>query len=156
RLLRGIVRAAVEAAGRVPATIKFRTGVDEEHLTFLEAGRIGQEEGCAAVGLHARTAAQLYDGETDCRTIAQLRAAVARIQDVGTGVVGEAEDAVRMLRGTGWVGAIVGRGCLGRPWLFRALAAILAGREPGIPPAFGAVVDVMLEHAGLLVAWIED
>jgi len=63
RLLRNIVRAAVEAAGAVPVTIKFRIGIDERYQTHLEAGRIGQEEGCAAVGLHARTAAQLYDGE---------------------------------------------------------------------------------------------
>jgi len=156
RLLRAIVAAAVAAAGRVPVTLKFRTGIDEDHLTFLEAGRIAQEEGCAAVGLHARTAAQLYDGEADWAAIAQLKQAVSRIPVLGNGDVWEAEDALRMMRGSGCDGVIVGRGCLGRPWLFRDLADVFAGREPCNPPSLGAVVDVMLEHARLLLAWMAD
>ena len=153
RLLRNIVRAAVAAAGRVPVTIKFRVGIDERYPTFLEAGRIGQEEGCAAVGLHARTAAQLYDGEARWDAIAELKRAVTRIPVLGNGDVWEAEDALRMMRTTGCDGVIVGRGCLGRPWLFRDLASVFEGREPANPPDFGGVVDVMLEHARLLVEW---
>jgi len=156
RLLRNIVRAAVGAAGDVPVTIKFRKGIDERHLTYLEAGRIGQEEGCAAVGLHARTAAQLYDGEADWDAIARLKAEVARIPVLGNGDVWEAEDALRMMRQTGCDGVIVGRGCLGRPWLFRDLADVFAGREPEDPPDFGGVVDVMLEHARLLADWLGE
>jgi nifR3 family TIM-barrel protein len=153
RLLRNIVRAAVAAAGRVPVTIKFRVGIDDRYPTFLEAGRIGQEEGCAAVGLHARTAAQLYDGEARWDAIAELKRAVTRIPVLGNGDVWEAEDALRMMRTTGCDGVIVGRGCLGRPWLFRDLASVFEGREPPNPPDFGGVVDVMLEHARLLVEW---
>jgi nifR3 family TIM-barrel protein len=153
RLLRGIVRAAVAAAGPVPVTIKFRIGIDEGLETYLDAGRIGQEEGCAAVGLHARSAAQLYDGEARWDAIARLKAAVTRIPVLGNGDIWEAEDALRMMRTTGCDGVIVGRGCLGRPWLFRDLADVFAGREPQDPPDFGGVVDVMLEHARLLVAW---
>jgi nifR3 family TIM-barrel protein len=153
RLLRGIVRAAVRAAGGVPVTLKFRTGIDERHQTYLDAGRIGEEEGCAAVGLHARTAAQLYDGEACWEAIARLKAAVTRIPVLGNGDVWEAEDALRMMRTTGCDGVIVGRGCLGRPWLFRDLADVFDGREPTNPPDFGGVADVMLEHARLLVAW---
>jgi nifR3 family TIM-barrel protein len=153
RLLRNIVRAAVAAAGRVPVTIKFRVGIDDEHPTFLDAGRIGEDEGCAAVGLHARTAAQLYDGEARWEAIAELKRAVTRIPVLGNGDVWEAEDALRMMRTTGCDGVIVGRGCLGRPWLFRDLADVFDGREPEDPPDFGGVVDVMLEHARLLVGW---
>jgi len=156
RLLRNIVRAAVQAAGPVPVTLKFRIGIDESHRTFLETGRIAQEEGCAAVGLHARTAAQLYDGEARWEAIAELKRAVTRIPVLGNGDVWEAEDALRMMRATGCDGVIVGRGCLGRPWLFRDLADVFDGREPRNPPSLGGAVDVMLEHARLLVAWLGD
>jgi nifR3 family TIM-barrel protein len=156
RLLQGIVRAAVEAAGAVPVTIKFRIGIDERYQTFLDAGRIGQEEGCAAVSLHARTAAQLYDGEADWEAIAALKQAVTRIPVLGNGDVWEAEDALRMMRTTHCDGVVVGRGCLGRPWLFRDLADVFEGREPRNPPDFGGVVDVMLEHARLLVDWLGE
>src|SRR5262245_2263106 len=153
RLLRDIVRAAVRNAGDVPITLKFRIGVDDDLTTFLDAGRIGQEEGCAAVALHARTAAQLYDGQADWDAIARLKQAVTRIPVLGNGDIWEAEDALRMMRTTGCDGVVVGRGCLGRPWLFRDLADVFAGREPQDPPSFGGVVDVMLEHARLLATW---
>jgi nifR3 family TIM-barrel protein len=154
RLLRAIVRAAVRAAGRVPVTIKFRKGVDERYETYLDAGRVGEEEGCAAVAMHARTAAQLYDGQADWEAIARLKQHVRSIPVLGNGDVWEAEDALRMMRGTGCDGVVVGRGCLGRPWLFRDLADVFDGRAPANPPLLGGVVDVMLEHARLLVAWL--
>jgi nifR3 family TIM-barrel protein len=153
RLLRNIVAAAVAAAEGVPVTIKFRKGIDDERLTYLEAGRIAQEEGCVAVGLHARTAAQLYDGSADWDAIARLKQAVTRIPVFGNGDIWEAEDALRMMRSTSCDGVIVGRGCLGRPWLFRDLADVFEGRAAQNPPSFGGVVDVMLEHARLLAAW---
>ena len=156
RLLRSIVRAAVGAARSVPVTIKFRIGIDERILTYLDAGRIGEDEGCAAVGLHARTAAQLYDGEACWDAIARLKQAVTRIPVLGNGDIWEAEDALRMMRTTGCDGVIVGRGCLGRPWLFRDLADVFDGRAPADPPGFGGVVDVMLEHARLLAEWLGD
>ena len=156
RLLRNIVRAAVGAAGAVPVTIKFRMGIDDDHRTDVEAGRIAQEEGCAAVGLHARTAAQLYDGEARWEAIAALKQAVTRIPVLGNGDVWEAHDALRMMRTTGCDGVVVGRGCLGRPWLFRDLAEVFDGREPRDPPRLGGVVDVMLEHARGLAEWLGD
>jgi len=156
RLLRAIVAAAVRNAGRVPVTLKFRVGIDERYETFLDSGRIGEEEGCAAVGLHARTAAQLYDGEARWEAIARLKRAVTRIPVLGNGDVWEAEDALRMMRTTGCDGVIVGRGCLGRPWLFRDLADVFSGREPVNPPDLGGVIDVMLEHARLLAEWLGE
>jgi nifR3 family TIM-barrel protein len=154
RLLRNIVRAAVQAAGAVPVTVKFRKGIDERYITYLDAGRIGEEEGCAAVGLHARTAAQLYDGHADWDAIARLKEHVRGIPVLGNGDIWEAEDALRMMRTTGCDAVIVGRGCLGRPWLFRDLADVFDGREPRDPPPFGEVADIMVEHARLLVAWL--
>jgi nifR3 family TIM-barrel protein len=156
RLLRSIVRSAVAAAGEIPVTIKFRMGIDEQILTYLDAGRIGAEEGCAAVGLHARTAAQLYDGEACWDAIARLKQAVSGVPVLGNGDIWEAEDALRMMRTTRCDGVIVGRGCLGRPWLFRDLADVFEGREPADPPDLGGVVEVMLEHARLLDEWLGD
>jgi nifR3 family TIM-barrel protein len=156
RLLRSIVRAAVGAAGRVPVTLKFRIGIDDAHETHLEAGRIAQEEGCVAVALHARTAAQLYDGEARWEAIADLKQAVTRIPVLGNGDIWEAGDALRMMRTTGCDGVVVGRGCLGRPWLFRDLADVFESREPPDPPLLGGVVDVMLEHARRLAGWLGD
>ena len=98
-------------------------------------------------------ASKLYDGEARWEAIARLKQEVTRIPVLGNGDIWEAEDALRMMRTTGCDGVIVGRGCLGRPWLFRDLADVFAGREPRDPPDFGGVTDVMLEHARLLVGW---
>ena len=152
KLLAAIVRAAVASAGSVPVTIKFRKGLDDRLLTYRDAGRIGQEEGCAAVGLHARTAEQFYEDGADWQAIAEL-VALLRIPVFGNGDIWEAHDAVRMIAQTGCAGVIIGRGCLGRPWLFAELAELLSGETPSEPPRFGVVADVMREHAETMVAW---
>jgi nifR3 family TIM-barrel protein len=154
-LLRNIVRAAVLNAGRIPVTIKFRLGINSEYLTFLTAGKVAEDEGCAAVGLHARTAAQLYHGHAAWAAIAELKQAV-KIPVLGNGDIWEAEDALRMMRQTHCDGVIVGRGCLGRPWLFRDLADVFSGREPMDPPNFGDVLEIMFRHARKLSDWFGE
>src|SRR5439155_9454573 len=154
-LLRSIVRAAVSNAQNIPVTIKFRMGINEDYLTFLTAGRIAEDEGCAAVGLHARTAAQLYHGQADWDAIATLKQSL-RIPVFGNGDIWEAEDALRMMRQTGCDAVIVGRGCLGRPWLFRDLVDVFSGRSPSNPPNFGSVIEVMFRHARLLSGWFGE
>jgi nifR3 family TIM-barrel protein len=155
-LLRAIVRAAVGAAGAVPVTIKFRIGVDAALETFRDAGRIAEAEGCAAVAMHARTAAQLYSGEARWEAIAALAQQVRSIPVLGNGDIWEAWDALRMMRETGCAGVVVGRGCLGRPWLFRDLALVFNGCEPPDPPDFGAIARVMLDHAERLAGWMGE
>jgi len=150
RLLARLVRAAVAGAGRVPVTIKVRKGLDEEKLTFLDSGRVAEAEGAAAIGLHARTAAQLYSGEADWDAVGELVEAVS-IPVLGNGDVWECWDALELVRRTGCAGVIVGRGCLGRPWLFGELAAVFAGAEPPAPPSFGRIVAIMDEHARRLI-----
>ena len=125
-------------------------GIDEQLSTYLDAGRVAQEEGARAIGLHARTAAQLYAGEADWDAIATLVAHVS-IPVLGNGDVWECWDALRMMRSTGCRAVIVGRGCLGRPWLFGELAAVFDGREPDPPPDFGRVVAIMRDHAERLM-----
>ncbi len=154
-LLRNIVRAAVKNAETIPVTIKFRIGVDDQYLTYLTAGQVADEEGCAAVGLHARTAAQLYHGNANWDAIAELKQSV-RIPVLGNGDIWEAEDALRMMRQTRCDGVIVGRGCLGRPWLFRDLADVFNGREPGNPPSLDEILEIMFQHARLLADWFGE
>jgi len=150
RLLGRIVGAAVRGAGAVPVTVKMRTGIDDDVLTFREAGRVAEDAGAAAVGLHARTAAQLYAGDADWRAIAELKT-LLRVPVLGNGDVWECWDALRMLRETGCDGVIVGRGCLRRPWLFGELAAAFDGRLPGEQPRLGEIVRIMRRHAAALV-----
>lgn len=150
-LFRSIVRAAVSNAGDVPVTVKFRKGIDDEHLTHLDSGLVAEEEGAAAVALHARTARQLYSGRADWESIARLKESVTSIPVLGNGDVWTADDAVRMIWSTGCDGVVVGRGCLGRPWLFRDLADVLSGRSPQPPPNLGEVGRIMIRHAQLLV-----
>ncbi len=149
-LFRSIVRAAVANAGSVPVTVKFRKGIDDQHLTYLEAGLTAEDEGAAAVALHARTARQLYSGRADWNAIRALKAAVTTIPVLGNGDIWVAEDAVAMMSSTGCDGVIVGRGCLGRPWLFRDLADVMSGRTPQPAPALGVVASIMIAHAQLL------
>lgn len=150
-LFRSIVRAAVANAGEVPVTVKFRKGLDEEHLTYLDTGLSAQEEGAAAIALHARTAEQLYSGEADWDSIRLLKEAVTEIPVLGNGDIWTAGDALEMIAKTGCDGVVVGRGCLGRPWLFRDLADVFAGRKPQMPPDLGEVGRIMVRHAELLI-----
>ena len=152
-LLRAIVRAAVGAAEPygIPVTIKFRKGLFDSLLTHVETGRIAADEGVAAIALHARTAEQHYAGTADWAAIGELKAAVASIPVLGNGDIWEADDAVRMMRETGCDGVVVGRGCLGRPWLFRDLVDALSGRPVAPSPLLGEVMSVMRDHAVLLV-----
>ena len=149
-LFRSIVRAAVRAAGDVPVTVKLRMGVDDDHLVYLDAGRTAEAEGAAAVALHARTAEQLYSGEARWPAIAALKEAVRSIPVLGNGDIWEAADAVRMIAETGCDGVVVGRGCLGRPWLFRDLAAVFAGEPVPAAPLLGDVMATMRLHLRLL------
>ncbi len=155
RLMARLVRAVVERAGTIPVTVKFRKGIDDDLLTFLDAGRVAEQEGCAAAGLHARTAAQLYDGEADWGAIGELKAAIS-IPVLGNGDIFEPFDALRMIRATGCDGVIIGRGCLGRPWLFRDLACVFRGEEPPDPPSLGEIAEIAVEHARELVAFFGE
>ncbi len=150
-LLGEILNAAVGAAKPygIPVTMKTRKGIDDDHLTYLDAGRIAQDAGCAAIALHGRTAVQHYSGRADWDSIAELKGAVD-IPVLGNGDIWEAADAIRMVTETGVDGVVVGRGCLGRPWLFRDLAAAFNGEEVLELPTLGEVAAVMRRHADLL------
>lgn len=156
-LFRAIVGAAVTEAARrdVPVTVKMRKGIDDEHLTFLDAAQAAVEEGVAAVALHGRTAAQSYSGQADWLAIRQLKEAVTSVPVLGNGDIWSAEDALRMVAETGCDGVVVGRGCLGRPWLFTDLAAAFAGTTARVRPTLGEVTDTLRRHAEYLTEFFD-
>ncbi len=152
-LFADLVAAAVGASGGRPVTVKMRKGIDEDHLTHLDAGRAARDMGAAAVTLHGRTAYDAYAGHADWDAIARLVEAIgADVPVLGNGDIWQAQDALDMLDRTGCAGVVVGRGCLGRPWLFRDLEAALRGEEVPEPPTLGEVGAVLADHARLLVA----
>ncbi|RUP02309.1 MAG: tRNA dihydrouridine synthase DusB [Mycobacterium sp.] len=152
RLFGQIVAAAVRgtAGTDIPVTVKFRIGIDDEHHTHLDAGRIAESEGAAAVALHARTAAQRYSGTADWDQIALLKQQVRTIPVLGNGDIYDASDALAMMASTGCDGVVIGRGCLGRPWLFAELSAAFTGRPAPTPPTLGEVADIIRRHGALL------
>ncbi|WP_028813533.1 tRNA dihydrouridine synthase DusB [Streptomyces flavidovirens] len=155
-LLRAILNEAVSNAGELPVTMKMRKGINDDHLTYLDAGRIAVEEGVTAIALHGRTAAQHYGGTADWDAIARLKEHVPEIPVLGNGDIWSADDALRMMRETGCDGVVVGRGCLGRPWLFGDLVAGFEGTDAYAAPTLREVAAVMRRHAELLGEWIGD
>jgi nifR3 family TIM-barrel protein len=151
-LYAAIVAGAVEAADGVPVTVKLRLGIDHDHLTYLEAGRIAEDLGVAAVALHARTAEDRYGPPADWTHITRLVDALD-VPVLGNGDIWEAADALAMVAQTGCAGVVVGRGCLGRPWLFRDLQAAFGGQPIPAAPSLGQIVDLIVEHAELMVHW---
>jgi nifR3 family TIM-barrel protein len=164
-LFASIVKAAVKAAGELPVTVKMRKGIDADHLTYIDAGKAARDAGVAAVALHGRTASDYYSGTADWSSIASLREAIPDVQVLGNGDIWSAGDAIRMMRETGVDGVVVGRGCLGRPWLFGDLQAAFdeylrnpdsnAAIDP-IQPNLGQVADAFRRHADLLVEFFEN
>jgi len=164
-LFSAIVNAAVKAAGDIPVTVKMRKGIDADHLTFLDAGKAARDAGVAAVALHARTASEYYSGNADWSAIAELKNSLGDVQVLGNGDIWSAGDAIRMMRETGCNGVVVGRGCLGRPWLFADLQAAFeeyaknpnsdASIDP-VQPNLGQVAEAFKKHAELLVEFFES
>jgi nifR3 family TIM-barrel protein len=159
-LFREIVTRAVRAAGDVPLTVKMRKGIDADHLTYLDAGRIAEDAGVAAMALHARTASEFYSGQADWSAIAALKQAVTSVPVLGNGDIWSADDAARMMAETGCDGVVVGRGCLGRPWLFGDLARALGGPDAAIgepvDATLGFVARAFRRHAELLVEFFDS
>jgi nifR3 family TIM-barrel protein len=167
-LFRAIVEGAVKAAGAVPLTVKMRKGIDADHLTYLEAAKAAAGAGVASIALHARTAAEFYSGTADWSAIEKLKSTISDTPILGNGDIWSAEDALRMVDETGCDGVVVGRGCLGRPWLFGDLAAAFRGARSAssasaaqladirIQPSLGEVAQAFRRHAELLTEFFEE
>ncbi|MCP2030720.1 nifR3 family TIM-barrel protein [Okibacterium sp. HSC-33S16] len=155
-LFRDIVEGAVKAAGDIPLTVKMRKGIDADHLTYLEAGKAAEGAGVSSIALHARTASEFYSGQADWSAIATLKETVTGVPILGNGDIWSGEDALRMMSETGCDGVVVGRGCLGRPWLFGDLAAAFTGSETRFRPTLGQVATTFRRHAELLAEFFES
>jgi len=164
-LFRAIVEQAVKAAGDIPLTVKMRKGIDEDHLTYLDAARAAEDAGVAAIALHGRTASEFYSGHADWSAIAKLKETITSVPVLGNGDIWSADDAIRMVRETGCDGVVVGRGCLGRPWLFGDLVAAFRAEAGEISwsdaekaiakPPLGFVMRAMRRHTELLVEFFD-
>ncbi len=155
-LFQAIVENAVKAAGDVPVTVKMRIGIDEDTHTYLDSGKIAEDAGVAAVALHGRTVEQLYCPSARWETITKLKEHVTSIPVLGNGDIWVAQDALDMMAETGCDGVVIGRGCLGRPWLFGQLAAAFRGEEIPAPPNTTEVGQIMFRHATELVEWFGE
>ncbi|MEN9923059.1 MAG: hypothetical protein RIS09_573 [Actinomycetota bacterium] len=152
---KNILKAAVDASQGKPISVKMRMGIDDDHITYLKAGEIAEEIGIAWVGLHARTALQLYSGQARWQAIKMLKSHIS-IPVLGNGDIWSGNDAKRMFEETGCDGVIVGRGCLGKPWLFADIEFALRGVEIPTQPDFREVADMMIRHAELLADYLND
>ena len=160
KLFSAIVEGAVEAAKPfgIPVTVKMRIGIDTDHHTYLEAAKAAADAGVAWVALHARTAEQMYEGKADWSAISNL---VQHLKPTGVPVLGNGDiwtgaDAVEMVQQTNCAGVVVGRGCLGRPWLFADLVAALQGDATPHLPSLFEVREVMFRDGELIVDYFES
>ncbi len=160
KLFSAIVESAVKSAAKygIPITVKMRVGIDSDHQTFLESAKSAADLGVTWVALHARTAAQLYEGRSDWNKISELveHLAPTGVPVLGNGDIWSGADAVNMINQTGCSGVVVGRGCLGRPWLFADLVSALNGENNRVNPSLFEVRAVMLRHGQLLVEYFEN
>ena len=160
KLFSAIVGAAVEAAKPfgIPVTVKMRIGIDTDHHTYLDAAKSAADIGVAWVALHARTAEQMYEGKSDWSAITRLveHLALTGVPVLGNGDIWSGADGVAMVRETGCAGVVVGRGCLGRPWLFSDLVEAFSGGEKRITPTLFEVREIMFRHAQLIVEYFES
>lgn len=160
KLFSEIVKTAVDTASKygIPVTVKMRIGIDDEHETFKNAATIAADHGVSWVALHARTAAQLYDGKANWNAISELveHLSGTEVTVLGNGDIWSGEDGLKMMQETGCAGVVIGRGCLGRPWLFADLANVFFGRTQASNPTLFQVRDLMFRHAQLLVQYFEN
>ena len=159
-LFSAIVASSVKAAAKygLPVTVKMRVGIDAGHHTYLEAGKSAADLGVAWVALHARTAGQMYEGQADWSHIANLveHLAPTGVPVLGNGDIWSGADGLRMVEETGCAGVVVGRGCLGRPWLFADLVAAFNGAPTPELPSLFEVRKVIYRHGELLVEFFQS
>ncbi|MBM4352641.1 MAG: tRNA dihydrouridine synthase DusB [Deltaproteobacteria bacterium] len=127
------IMVAVREAVQAPVTVKIRAGWDAESVNCVPFSVMAEEAGMAAVIVHPRTRAQGFSGRADWSLIGAVKDAV-RIPVVGNGDIRTPDDAARMVETTGCDAIMIGRGALGRPWLFRQVGRRLGWEVPPVQP----------------------
>jgi tRNA-dihydrouridine synthase B len=148
----GRILAAVVRAVEVPVTLKIRTGWDREHRNGLAIAKIAEDAGIAALAVHGRTRADLYQGEAEYETIAAIKAAL-RIPVLANGDIDSPQRARRVLDYTRADAVMIGRAAQGRPWIFREIAHYLATGQVLPAPTPREVQSILLNHLGDLHAF---
>ncbi|MBF0285374.1 MAG: tRNA dihydrouridine synthase DusB [Magnetococcales bacterium] len=147
---------AVMRAVPLPVSIKIRTGWESHRPTGLEIARGASALGAAWIAVHGRSRAQMYEGRADWSFIRQVREETT-VPVIGNGDVQSPQEALRMVRETGCAGVMIGRGALGRPWLFAQCAAFLRlGQTPPPPPLAEQYRIVAQFYETLLVHYGEE
>ncbi len=144
------ILAAMVKAVKIPVTVKFRAGWDDEHRNAVEVAKAAEAAGVAAVAVHGRTRQQFYEGRADWQIIAQVKNSV-KIPVFGNGDIFSAADGLRMLAETGCDGLMVGRGADGNPWIFRQLRAALQQQPYSGQVPLQEKLDLAAEHLRMLI-----
>ncbi len=151
KLVGELVKAAKSAAGEIPVTVKIRAGFDKEHITAVEVAKYAEEAGAAAVTVHGRTREQMYAPPVNLEIIGKVKEAV-NVPVIGNGDIFTPEDAVTMMKITGCDMVMLGRGALGRPYIFKQINEFLECGKATYSPDVAERMEIMLFHIERLCA----
>jgi tRNA-dihydrouridine synthase B len=131
KLVREILREIIRVSKK-PVTLKIRMGWDNDNINGIDIARIAEEEGVAAITIHARTKDMLYSGEADWDYIKLVKENLT-IPVIGNGDIFEPMDGIKMLEHTKCDGIAIGRGSQGNPWIFKRIIDVMSGKEDNAP-----------------------
>lgn len=154
-VLAGKIIEKTARAIKKPVTVKIRKGFDDAHINAVEMAKVAEASGAAAIAVHGRTREQYYSGRADWDIIRQVKEAV-KIPVIGNGDILTPEDAIRMEEQTGCDGFMIARGAQGNPWIFAQILHYFKTGEHLPKPTAEEMVQMMLRHAKMQLAFKGD